>query len=287
MAATNAELLREAEGDLAAAGIASPRLDAEVLLSAAAGWERSRLYADLRAPVQPAVAVSFRGAVARRKRGEPVAYVTGQREFWSLRFAVDRRVLVPRPETELLVEIVSRLIDGSERARVCDVGTGSGCIAVALAHMRPRLGVLAVDVSREALAVARQNALDLEVAERVEFLCSDLLESVSSSTRFDVIVSNPPYLRAEEPVTAEVEAEPRMALRAGDDGLDTIRRLIAAAPAHLRPGGWLVMEFGCGQEDAVRDLADAAGFRNVCVHADLAGIPRALAARAGEPAGEP
>jgi release factor glutamine methyltransferase len=276
---TYAHLIREAEAVLRGTGVPTPRLDAEVILSACANQELSRLYAGWHEAVEPATAASFRAAVARRRRGEPVAYITGMREFWSLPFAVDRNVLIPRPETELLVEIACHLLSGSEGANVCDVGTGSGCIAVAVAHSLPKATVLALDSSLDALALARRNAARLGVGDRLRFACSDLLAGLSPGSRFDVIASNPPYLRSDEVVSPEVKAEPRAALRAGDDGLDVIRRLIRLAPSRLRPGGALVMEFGFGQTDAVRELAEAAGFAEVSVEPDLAGIPRALVAR--------
>ncbi len=284
---TYAARLRAAEAELRDAGVPTPRLDAEVLLCWAAGAGRAALYARLRDEVAPQVEERFAAALARRARREPVAYVTGVREFWSLSFAVTPAVLIPRPETELLVETVVAA-SGRRPALVCDLGTGSGCIAVAIAHALPAARVIAVDIDPRALAVARRNVLAHRVADRVELVRADGMDTLRAG-RFDVVVSNPPYVTTTERLPPELEYEPRHALRSGVDGLDLIRRLVAATPALLRPGGRLVMELGRGQEGAVRRLAAAAGFGEVSVEPDLAGVPRALigcrnAAEGGRPA---
>lgn len=278
---TYAGVLGGAVEALKAAGVGTPRLDAEVLLSAALRGPRSAVYAKLRDPVSPPIARDFNGAVARRCLREPVAYITGEQEFWSLPFAVDRNVLIPRPETELLVESALRLLSDRPSATVCDLGTGSGCIAVALAHALPRLRVLAVDLSPRALGVARRNITRHAVGDRVWLACTDVLTAIAPSTRFDVIVSNPPYVGRGEAVTPEVEWEPFGAVRSGGDGLDAIRRLLDAAPRHLSDDGWLLMEFGAAQEVAVRALAGSAGFGTISVIPDLAGLPRVLVAGIG------
>lgn len=214
-----------------------------------------------------------------------MAYIVGVREFWSLPIRVTPAVLVPRPETELLVEYVVSLAGQGEMASAWDVGTGSGCIAVALASELPRTRILATDASPAALEVARGNAVALGVAQRIDFACADLGEALRADRSFDVVVSNPPYLAEGDPVPAELTWEPACALTAGSDGLAVIRRLMRQAASRLRGGGSLVMEMGLGQESAARRLAGEAGFVNVSVRADYAGIPRVLIARAPERSG--
>jgi release factor glutamine methyltransferase len=287
------ELLAGAELRLAAAGIDTARLDAEVLLAWAISADRTALYARLHEPVPPMAATRFAGALERRCRREPIAYITGTQEFWSLPFAVSPAVLIPRPETELLVEIACRLLRpaAAPRARttpvsrlpspvrICDVGTGSGCIAVAIARELAGARVTALDVSPDALALARVNAAAHAVDERITWVESDLFAALPAAASFDVLVSNPPYLAPDDAVSPELAFEPTAALAAGADGFDVIRRLICAAPSRLRPGGWLVMEIGVGQVDAVLLLAENAGLERIVIEPDLAGIPRALVAR--------
>lgn len=319
----HAELLRTGAARLRAAGIETSRLDAEVLLAHVVGTDRAGLYARLHAASSHDVEARFAALIDRRARHEPIAYITRVREFWSLPFAVTPAVLIPRPETELLVEIAVRLAvegssldsprraggtapspavhmggglsegtlsrsDGGEGAVpalgggevfICDIGTGSGCIAVALAHELPHARVVAVDVSTAALAVAAHNALINDVAERITFVGSDLFDALGADVQFDVIVSNPPYLNPGDRIASELTFEPRTALAGGTNGRVVIHRLIAAASARVRAGGWLVMELGCGQDAAVCALARAAGFVDVDIEPDLAGIPRALVAR--------
>ena len=305
----HADLLRAGAARLRAAGVGTPRLDAEVLLAHVLGTNRAGLYARLHAASSDDVAARLAAAIDRRARREPVAYITGVQEFWSLPFAVSPAVLIPRPETELLVEIVCRLSrEGAEVRRcggesacgprdrqhlrtsarphlrttissICDVGTGSGCIAVALARELATARVVATDVSLGALAVGARNAARHGVAERVAFIGGDLFDALDPDLLFDVIVSNPPYLSSADCRAPELDFEPPTALAGGADGLAHIRRLIESAPARLRPGGWLVMELGSGQDAAVRRLASAAGLAQVDVEPDLAGIPRALVAR--------
>ncbi len=278
-AITVAGLLRDAEGVLSEAGVPTPRLDAEVLMSMVMRANRAALYARLQDEVARDVEARFLAAVDRRRRREPVAYITGVREFRSLPIAVTPAVLVPRPETELLVEVVCDLMAREPRPSVCEIGAGSGCVSVAVARALPPARVLAVDVSRAALAVARRNAVANEVEGRVSILCSDMFTGVAARERFDVVVSNPPYVAVGDPVPPELAWEPGEALTAGADGLQMIRRLVAGAPAHLRDGGWLVMEIGYGQEGAVRRLAVAGGFDAVSIRPDLAGIPRVMVGR--------
>ncbi len=234
--------------------------------------------------------------IERRRRREPVAYLIGEQEFWSLPFTVTPDVLIPRPETEMLVSaaleggapaapVASGRGDSMQQAprerrppALLDIGTGSGCIAVALARELSDARITAVDCSLAALDVARTNATRHGVAERIIFLAGDLYEPLPDGATFDLIVSNPPYLAPGDPASPELAFEPRSALQAGADGLDVVRRLIAGAPARLVPGGRLLVEIGAGQADAVQALATAVGFQ-VRVEPDLAGIPRLLVAQ--------
>ncbi len=260
-----------------ASGVPTPRLDAEVLLAAAMSADRAALYARLRAPAPAEVAMRFAASLSRRTGREPLAYITGEKEFYSLPFLVTRDVLVPRPETEQLVDAVCRLLRRRARAMVCDIGTGSGCVAVAVARTVATARVLATDVSPSALALARRNAVRHGVDARVAFIRSDLAAGVRPDAGFDVVVSNPPYLSSGDPVTPEVSWEPRSALAAGGDGLAVIRRLVQCAPDLLKDGGALVMEFGYGQAHAVAEMASGV-FASVTVERDLAGLPRVLVA---------
>ncbi|MBX3026475.1 peptide chain release factor N(5)-glutamine methyltransferase [bacterium] len=284
---TAAALLRAASERLAAAGIETARLDAEVLLAHALGIGRAALYARLR---EPADGAGFEALLARRLRREPIAYIVGEQELWSLPFLVTPDVLIPRPETELLIATGLRWIAALPRGRApataLDLGTGSGCIAVALAHELPALVLAAVDLSPAALAVARRNAQRHGVAERIRFLAGDLYEPLSAGATFDLIVSNPPYLAPGDAASPETACEPPTALFAGADGLDVIRRVVAGAPSRLAPAGALLVEIGAGQAAAAQALAAAAGLA-ARVAPDLAGIPRLLVAQHPGSAGEP
>ncbi|MDX6691645.1 MAG: release factor glutamine methyltransferase [Solirubrobacteraceae bacterium] len=255
---------------ITAAGSETPRLDAELLLADALGVDRAALFLDPDRGVSGPAVRAFQDAVRRRSAGrEPVAYILGRRGFRHLELEVDERVLVPRPETELLVEVGLLLPTG---ARVADVGTGSGAIALALKHERPDLDVVATDISSDALAVARANAQRLGL--EVTFARADLLDRVGD---VDAVLSNPPYVaeRARATLAPEITRhEPPGALFAGEDGLDVIRRLVpAAAGARL-----LAVEVGRGQADAVAGLMGAEGFGATEVHRDLAGIERVVVA---------
>ncbi|MEO8604627.1 MAG: peptide chain release factor N(5)-glutamine methyltransferase [bacterium] len=276
---TAAALLGAAAPRLAAAGIDSARLDAEVLLAHALGFGRTALYARLRDALPVDACARFEALLARRERREPVAYLTGVQEFWSLPFGVTPDVLIPRPETELLVELALQHLPADAPRTVLDIGTGSACIAVAIARERPLAHVTAVDISRAALAVAHRNAVAHGVDARVTFAESDLFDGLAVDAGFDLIVSNPPYLAPNDAVSPELASEPRGALYAGADGLAVIRRLVAAAADRLRPGGRLLIEIGQGQSDAVVQLARAGGLADPSVAADLAHIPRVLVAQ--------
>jgi release factor glutamine methyltransferase len=270
------EALDSAVIAIAAAGSDTPRLDAEVLLAAALGVDRTALFLDPAREVTGSAVRAFQDAVRRRSAGrEPVAYITGRRGFRHIELAVDARVLVPRPETELLVEVGVELL--ARGARVVDVGTGSGAIALALKDERPDLDVVGTDVSADALALARRNAARLGLDGVVELRAGDLLAGVMQT---DAVLSNPPYVAdAERAALAPeiVRHEPPGALFAGADGLDVIRRLVPAAAA---AGATLVaIEVGAGQAAAVAELMGAAGFARVQARRDLAGIERVVVGR--------
>jgi release factor glutamine methyltransferase len=224
---------------------------------------------------------AFAALAGRRREGEPIAYILGEREFYGLEFRVARAVLIPRPETELLVELALERIPGNAQMQVLDLGTGSGAIAVALAHERPLARVTAVDVDYAALSVARANASRHRVS--VRFFCGDWFGALPGKT-FDLIVSNPPYVAAADPHLAmgDLRYEPQRALLGGPDGLDCIRVIVAKAGAHLRPGAWLLFEHGYDQTEACRSMLQAGGYLEVRSWPDLAGIPRVSGGRAAE-----
>lgn len=235
----------------------------------------------------PSTAAAFRDSIERRCAGEPIQYISGEAEFYGLPFAVDRDVLIPRPETEHLVEKTIGLAQELREAgmisepRIVDVGTGSGAIAVALAHALPLAEITATEISPAALAVAKANATRNGVAERVRFLAGDLLEPAAGET-FDFVVSNPPYVAERERATLDVEVrdyEPGQALFAGEDGLDVYRRLVPEAFSVLKAGGFLLLEIGSGQQEAMQALLKKEGFTGIEYSADLQGIPRVATAR--------
>jgi release factor glutamine methyltransferase len=249
------------------------RRDAELLLAEAWNLSRGALLARSGEPVPEDVVARFAAWCTRRAAGEPVAYLLGRREFWSMMFEVTPAVLVPRPETELVVERVLERVTQAQ-AMVADLGTGSGAIAIALAHERPRWQVCGTDVSIEALAVARRNGARL-VADRVVWLAGDWFRALGPR-RFDALASNPPYIEENDPVLVAdgLRHEPRGALSPGGDGLAALTTLINGAPEHLRAGGWLVLEHGATQGAALRSALVARGFTHVTSHRDLAGHER-------------
>ncbi len=282
--------------------------DAEVLARHALGWDRATYLSRRREPPPDRFAADYRALVGRRAGREPVSAITGRREFWGLTFEVGPAVLTPRPETELIVEWSLRLVGARRGAalRVVDVGTGSGCLAVALAHELPAARVVGTDLSPAAVAVARRNARANGVAERIRWVVTSLLDGfrvaapagrrdgdgaggdgagrgAPAGRGWDLIVANLPYVpsAATRVLSPEVrDHEPWLALDGGRDGLEPLRALLAGAPAHLAAGGHLVVEFGAGQEDAVRSLVDAAPALTLLdVAGDLAGIPRVAAIR--------
>ena len=278
MDASLRERIAAARDALVRAGLqpSDAALDADVLARHALGWDRATLLSRLRETPPPSFERSFDSFVARRAAREPVAMITGAREFWGLDFEVTPDVLVPRPETEFIVE--EALSEHREPPRrVVDVGTGSGCVAVALAREFRTSRIVATDISSAALAVARRNAVRHGVADRVSFVCTSFLAGIG--TRVDLIVSNPPYVPdSAAPALAPeiVRHEPHTALFAGQDGLSAIRAILSTAGAHLSPQGRLVFEFGFGQEPEVTVLAAATGWRVLRVREDLQGIPRTM-----------
>lgn len=271
-------LLADAQARLA--GVSdSPRLDAEVLLAQVLSKSRSHLRAWPERVPEDSQQRHFAALLARRSRGEPIAYLTGRREFWSLELVITPATLIPRPETERLVELALDRLPADRCRRVADLGTGSGAIALAIARERPRTAVLATDVSAEALAVAEHNARRLKLGN-VRFQQGGWHLALGAE-RFDLIAANPPYLAAADPHlgSGDVRFEPPGALVGGDDGLAAIRIIIAGAGAHLCPGGWLVLEHGYDQGEAVGSMLLAHGFMEVSDHPDASGIPRVACGR--------
>lgn len=256
------ELLRQA-----IAGI--DRADAEALLLHVLGRDRAWLFAHARDPVGDEAAAAFAGLVERRANGEPVAYLTGRRGFWTLDLAVSPATLIPRPETERLVELALERLEDAPGFRVADLGTGSGAIALALASERPQARVVATDASAGALAVARANAA-AHALSNVDFRQGPWWAPLQGE-RFDLVASNPPYIAAADPHLGQgdLRFEPASALAAGADGLDDIRQIIDGAPAHLLPGGWLLLEHGWDQGAAVAGLLRERGFAAVSTEQDL------------------
>lgn len=267
--------------DFRARGIESPRLDGELILSDAIGVDRVRLYMDLDRPLSEAELSLVRASVQRRRSREPMAYIRGRREFFGRPFTVNRHVLIPRPETELVVErALLALPEPEDGLRVLDLCTGSGCIGITIALERPLARVALSDVSPDALAVAKGNATALGVDARVSLKEGDLFAAVDPAVRFHVIVTNPPYVRSDEmpALAADVrDHEPRLALEAGRDGLDAVRRIVPEAPGFLVPGGRLIMEIGEQQSEQVLALAAGSGrYPERAVHRDLQGHARVV-----------
>src|SRR6266568_6614410 len=305
-------ILKDGLAQLREAHVPSLTLAAELLLLHVLGRDRTWLYAHPEEQVSPADADRFFTLIVRRASGEPTQHLTGKQEFWGLEFEVTPDVLIPRPETEHLIEValdrlaVRELRAGrkqtptGESLRIADIGTGSGCIAIALAKELPRAAIYATDISRAALAVARRNAVTHGVAGRICFLESNLLDSLSAGERyavtlhgtarttdmhesrsFDLIVSNPPYVGRREAATLTREVrdhEPEIALYGGEEGYELYADLIAQAAAHLKPGGIVVLELGHNSLHAVRPLLEVPAWTGVGVTNDLVGIPRVLAA---------
>jgi release factor glutamine methyltransferase len=270
----------------ARSGLEEPRLAAEILLADVLGCERVRLYARYDEPVAAEPRGAFRELVRRAAAGEPIAYLTGRKEFYSLSFKVTPDVLIPRPETELLVDAaleVARAADGP--VRLWDLCTGSGCVPVAAARYAPNLTALASDISEAALAVAAANVAAHQLDDRIRLERADLFDAAAEATGqegFHVITANPPYVSEGdyEDLSPQVRREPAVALRAGADGLEVIRAIAAGAAGRLAPGGTLAVEIGMGQADAVHDLlTEAGGYEDIRFRKDPAGIERTAVAR--------
>lgn len=279
------QLLTWCTEDFRKRGLDSPRLDAELLVAHALGVDRVRLYLDFERPLVAAERAAVRALVERRRKREPVAYILGERAFYGRMFHVGPAVLVPRPDSETLVERALEILPKDGTARVVDVGTGSGCLGLTIAAERPGAHVTLVDISEDALRVARQNAERLGVMDRVTLLRSDLFAAVPvPEGGFDLIVSNPPYIPSADVETLMPDVrqhEPRLALDGGRDGFDCVRPLVAAARGRLRAGGAVLIELGVGQSEAGLRLLTDAGFVDVAVHRDLGRVPRVIEGRAG------
>ncbi|TAN21201.1 MAG: peptide chain release factor N(5)-glutamine methyltransferase [Acidobacteria bacterium] len=274
------ELLTEGVAGLERAGVAEQRLTAELLLAHALERERSYLYAHPEEDAEPEALARWRAALSARAAGTPLQYITGEQEFYGRRFTVSPAVLIPRPETEMVVEAALERTPANPPVRVLDVGTGSGCIAVTLALERPRAQVMATDVSASALEVAQENARRLGAS--IEFKQTDLLAGVEGP--FDLIVSNPPYVAEGELAALQPEVrehEPRVALVSGSQGNEIYQRLIPQAQAALVPGGWLVLEMGYASAQTVVPLLAAWGWTDIATQADTLGWQRVLTARRG------
>lgn len=277
--------MRRVRDSLAAAAARLPgeeaRLEAEVLLLHLLQRPRAWLFAHAEDELDAALAESYEQLLQRRLAGEPVAYLTGEREFWSLPLQVSAATLIPRADTERLVELALERLPPGDAAVVADLGTGSGAIALAIARERPQALVVATDRSAAALAVAAGNARKLSIGN-VEFVRGDWFDGLQGRV-FDLIASNPPYIAARDPHLSQgdLRFEPVTALASGTDGLDDLRRIIADAAAHLHPGGWLLLEHGYDQGEAVRGLLTAVGFAEVATWRDLGGQERVSGGRAG------
>ena len=247
--------------------------DARLLLSEATGFSQASLLAFPEKELPAEAEARFREFAERRTKGEPVAYILGHKEFYSLELTVTPAVLIPRPETELLVDLTL----ARKPASVLDLGTGSGAIALAIKRHLPAARVVASDSSAAALEVARRNATRLNLD--IEFRHGRWFDAVAGE-RFEAIVANPPYVRAGDPHVAQLRYEPMLAITSGADGLDAMRVVTRDAPKHLLPGGWLLVEHGMGQHDAVRELLEAAGLETTSSWPDLAGIPRVSGGKA-------
>ena len=276
------ELLSDAQAQLSNSD--SARLDAEVLLALALHKQRSYLHAFPEIKPDTKTIQEYSRLLARRAAGEPVAHLTGQREFWSLNLKVSPDTLIPRPDTELLVETSLALIPGknTEPVKLADLGTGSGAIAIALASECPQCVITATDLSTAALAVAKENARQHQ-CDNINFIHSNWCSAFAEHEQFDIIISNPPYIRLDDPhmKSAELAYEPEFALTSGEDGLDALRCIIPQACLFLVDDGWLLVEHGYDQAGAVRDLFNQHGYRDIETRQDLAGHSRITMGRKG------
>lgn len=268
--------LREGTKRLHEAAVAEPRREAGSLLAHVLGRDQSFIIAHAEELLSDEQGEALQFLIERRASGEPLQYITAQQEFFKLDFEVTPDVLIPRPETELIVETALELLQNDPEAYFADIGTGSGCIAISLLQDLPGARAIATDVSPAALRVAQRNAERHGVKDRLVLLESDCFSALNANASFTLIASNPPYVSEDElkTVQREVSYEPRAALAAGSDGLSVIRRLVREAPPFLRPGGYFVFEIGFGQSDAVERLVDQSAWKLVEIREDLQGIPR-------------
>jgi release factor glutamine methyltransferase len=265
---------------IAALGSAEARFEADLLLAHALQCPRAWLFAHADAAVPASARLAFEFLVARRGRGEPIAQLLGRQAFWSLELQVTPDVLIPRADTELLVECALAVLPLDVQTRIVDLGTGSGAIALSIASERPRAEVIALDFSLAALAIALSNAQRSGLASRVTCVHGDWCAPLEGQ-RFDAIVSNPPYIAEGDPhlTQGDLRFEPRVALASGSDGLDAIRSIVGQAPAHLLPGAWLLLEHGWEQGAAVRALLETSGYADVTTHRDLEARERVTCGR--------
>lgn len=284
MARAIAETILEGAHRLRQAGVPEARREAGSLVAHVLGRDRSFILSHADDPIDEQQAERFRQYLERRVQREPLQYITGHQEFFGLDFEVTKDVLIPRPETELLIETALKLIDRSAELFICDVGTGSGCIVITLLHELQQARAIALDISPGALLIAQRNAARHRVIERVEFLRSDCFAGLSlresGQSSFDLITSNPPYV--EESAIAGLQSEvrdfePRIALAAGADGLEIIRRLLFEAPGYLKTDGYFLFEIGFNQAEAVMQLLDPKIWNLIDIFRDLQGLPRTVA----------
>jgi release factor glutamine methyltransferase len=278
---TTRRLLAWMTQDFKALQLGTPRLDAELLIAHVLGVDRVRLYMDFDRPLSSAELAAVRALLVRRRQREPVAYLIGHREFYRREFKVTSAVLIPRPDTETLIERACALLPADKPLAVLDLCTGSGAIAVTLAAERPLVNVVATDISEPALAIAAENARKHGVEARVELRVGDLFDALAEGARYDLVVANPPYVRDDElpQLAAELKHEPRLALTSGTDGLDALKRLCAGVDRHLAASGVVLFEVGAGQSEQVAQLLAAnTRLTGITTHRDLGGIERVVEA---------
>lgn len=281
MSATIKKAIGVGAEKLAGNFVAEPRTEASLLLMHVLNRDRTFLITHSEEILSVDQLDRYRSLLARRAQGEPLQYITSHQEFFKLDFELTPDVLIPRPETELIVEVASELLKHEPAPTFADIGTGSGCIAISLLHELPRARGVAVDLSPAALAIAKRNAGRHQVIDRLRLVESDLFSAIDSRERFDLIVSNPPYVPVDDltDLQREVRHEPRGALDGGTDGLVVIRRLLNDAPRFLRSGGYLIFEIGIDQADAIKRIVDQTAWELIEIRKDLQGIPRTTVLR--------
>ena len=275
------EILKEASAILQKSEVAEPRREATSLLGFALGKNKTFLIAHSEYEMTSEEAKRFRGVVTRRARREPFQYIVGKQEFYGLDFLVTPDVLIPRPETEMIVEAAIEILQSQENSKICEVGIGSGCIAVSILHSVKTANAIGLDISEKALGIAKKNAESHQVLERLKLRISDVFENLPGE-KFDLIVSNPPYIPRDDVRILQAEVrdfEPLTALTDGGDGLAIIEKIIADAPKFLKSGGFLVMEIGINQAGDIKAMLDVEIWRELKILPDLQGIPRTFKAR--------